>query len=94
MVRLREMFSQQGMNLVDVNVSDQSLARGWQGGGEGQPSRNGFSGETADGDEELRLGVVEVSGNRTSGDRGWWTTTPDWSHRLNGRQAPVPVFRR
>ncbi len=71
MVRLREMFSQQGMNLVDVNVSDQSLARGWQGGGEGQSSRNGFSGETADaGDEELRLGVVEVSGNRTSGDRG------------------------
>ncbi|MGE4407971.1 flagellar hook-length control protein FliK [Pseudomonas sp.] len=71
MVRLREMFSQQGMNLVDVNVSDQSLARGWQGGGEGQSSRNGFSGEAAEaGDEELRLGVAEVSGNRTAGDRG------------------------
>ncbi|MGV8501895.1 flagellar hook-length control protein FliK, partial [Pseudomonas aeruginosa] len=31
MHRLRDMFSQQGMNQLDVNVSDQSLARGWQG---------------------------------------------------------------
>ncbi len=29
--RLRELFAQQGMNQLDVNVSDQSLNRGWQG---------------------------------------------------------------
>ncbi|MBE7373160.1 flagellar hook-length control protein FliK [Pseudomonas lopnurensis] len=70
MVRLREMFSQQGMNLVDVNVSDQSLARGWQGGSDGESSRRGFSGETAAGDEELQHGVAEIAGNRVAGDRG------------------------
>ena len=32
--RLREMFAQQGMGQVDVNVSDQS--RGWQGQGQEQ----------------------------------------------------------
>lgn len=35
MHRLREMMGQQGMNLLDVNVSDQSLSRGWQGQGDG-----------------------------------------------------------
>lgn len=29
--RLRELFAQQGMGQLDVNVSDQSLNRGWQG---------------------------------------------------------------
>src|SRR5690606_29135511 len=35
--RLRELFAQQGMDLLDVNVSDQSLARGQQEqGGDGR----------------------------------------------------------
>ncbi len=68
MQRLREMFAQQGMNLMDVNVSDQSLARGWQGGGEGGSAR-GSSAEEDAGAEELQ-GITEISGNRTSGDRG------------------------
>ncbi|MFC5696456.1 flagellar hook-length control protein FliK, partial [Pseudomonas sp. GCM10022186] len=33
MHRLRELFAQQGMNQLDVNVSDQSLSHGWQGQG-------------------------------------------------------------
>ena len=36
MQRLRDLFTQQGMNLLDVNVSDQSLNRGWQGQGQNQ----------------------------------------------------------
>ncbi|MGR3886212.1 flagellar hook-length control protein FliK [Pseudomonas sp. 1152_12] len=36
--RLREMFAQQGMGQVDVNVSDQS--RGWQGQGQEQQPQN------------------------------------------------------
>ncbi len=36
MQRLRDLFTQQGMNLLDVNVSDQSLSRGWQGQGQNQ----------------------------------------------------------
>jgi flagellar hook-length control protein FliK len=31
MHRLRDMLAQQGLNQVDVNVSDQSMNRGWQG---------------------------------------------------------------
>jgi len=68
MQRLREMFAQQGMNLMDVNVSDQSLARGWQGGAEGGSSR-GSSAEDDAPAEELQ-GITDISGNRTSGDRG------------------------
>ncbi|MCA4127663.1 flagellar hook-length control protein FliK, partial [Pseudomonas aeruginosa] len=62
MHRLRDMFSQQGMNQLDVNVSDQSLARGWQGQqqGEGGSARGrGFAGE-ASGDEETLAGVSEI----------------------------------
>ena len=52
--RLREMFAQQGMGQVDVNVSDQS--RGWQGQGQEQQQQNqargvsGSGGRSADGD--------------------------------------------
>lgn len=42
MHRLREMFTQQGMNLSDANVSDQSLNRGGQG--QGEESRGGSGG--------------------------------------------------
>lgn len=70
MQRLREMFTQQGMNLMDVNVSDQSLARGWQGGDGSGSSRGGASGEGDLAGEELELGVTEIASNRASGDRG------------------------
>ncbi len=49
--RLREMFAQQGMGQVDVNVSDQS--RGWQGQGQEQQQQNqanGVSGRGGRGD--------------------------------------------
>ncbi|MFT0474739.1 flagellar hook-length control protein FliK [Pseudomonas antarctica] len=49
--RLREMFAQQGMGQVDVNVSDQS--RGWQGQGQEQQQQNqarGVSGSGGRGD--------------------------------------------
>lgn len=48
MHRLREMFAQQGMGQVDVNVSDQS--RNWQGQGqEQQPARNSAGGQRLEG---------------------------------------------
>lgn len=47
--RLREMFAQQGMGQVDVNVSDQS--RGWQGQSQQQQNQaNGVSGRGGRGD--------------------------------------------
>ncbi len=70
MQRLREMFTQQGMNLMDVNVSDQSLARGWQGGADGGSSRGGASGEGDLAGDEVELGVTEIASNRVAGDRG------------------------
>jgi flagellar hook-length control protein FliK len=71
MQRLREMFTQQGMNLMDVNVSDQSLARGWQGGTDGGgSSRGGSSAEGEADDGEVQLGVSEIAGNRSAGNRG------------------------
>ncbi|MCW8157324.1 flagellar hook-length control protein FliK [Stutzerimonas stutzeri] len=70
MQRLREMFTQQGMNLMDVNVSDQSLARGWQGGADGGSSRGGSSADGEAGEGELQQGVSEISSNRSAGDRG------------------------
>ncbi|WP_236193806.1 flagellar hook-length control protein FliK [Pseudomonas glycinae] len=46
MHRLRDMFNQQGMGQVDVNVSDQN--RGWQGQGQGQEqAQQGQSGRTS-----------------------------------------------
>jgi flagellar hook-length control protein FliK len=54
--RLRELFSQQGMNQLDVNVSDQSLARGWQGQGEGRQGRGDNSGGDLLGDDVTVVG--------------------------------------
>ncbi|WP_028239481.1 flagellar hook-length control protein FliK [Stutzerimonas azotifigens] len=70
--RLRDLFTQQGMNLLDVNVSDQSLARGSQGqGGDGQGrGRGGLLGEGGDTGDERLLGTSEISADRTGGDRG------------------------
>ncbi|MFE1812674.1 flagellar hook-length control protein FliK [Metapseudomonas otitidis] len=65
MHRLRDMFNQQGMTQLDVNVSDQSLARSWQGqqGGEGE-RRGGGNGNGGllggSGDDETLAGVSEL----------------------------------
>lgn len=66
MQRLRDLFTQQGMNLLDVNVSDQSLSRGWQGqgqnqgqGGEGQRRGAAASG-LAHSEEDKSSSVSEV----------------------------------
>ncbi|MCW3150307.1 flagellar hook-length control protein FliK [Stutzerimonas stutzeri] len=69
MQRLREMFDQQGMSM-NVNVSDQSSARGWQGRGEGEAGRNNALAGGASSDDEHPLGVSEIASNRTVGDRG------------------------
>lgn len=72
MHRLRDMFAQQGMGQVDVNVSDQS--RGWQGQGQdqaqqgqGQGGRTNASGGRLDSmDDEAAPTVAEVAASTTS----------------------------
>ncbi|AHZ72239.1 flagellar hook-length control protein [Pseudomonas mandelii JR-1] len=70
MQRLRDMFVQQGMGQVDVNVSDQS--RGWQGQGQdqaqqGQGGRTSANGGRLDSmDEEVATAVAEVAATATS----------------------------
>jgi flagellar hook-length control protein FliK len=72
MHRLRDMFAQQGMGQVDVNVSDQS--RGWQGQGQeqaqqgqSQGGRTNASGGRLDSmDEELAPTAAEVAASTTS----------------------------
>jgi flagellar hook-length control protein FliK len=68
MHRLRELFAQQGMNLLDVNVSDQSLNRGWQGQGQdGEDKGRGNAGNALlAADDELRPGGVGLPGTTTS----------------------------
>jgi flagellar hook-length control protein FliK len=67
--RLRDMFAQQGMGQVDVNVSDQS--RGSQQGQEqarqSQAGRTSANGGRLDSmDDDLTPGVAEVAANTTS----------------------------
>jgi flagellar hook-length control protein FliK len=74
MQRLRDLFTQQGMNLLDVNVSDQSLNRGWQGqeqsqGGNGAHRGNGAGGLAA-GDDERLMAVTELRGSSAVSPRG------------------------
>lgn len=71
MHRLREMFNQQGMGQVDVNVSDQS--RGWQGQQGQEQSQQGQSGRTSAGggrldsaDEELAAAAVAEAAVQTT----------------------------
>lgn len=67
--RLREMFSQQGMGQLDVNVSDQS-ARGWQ---QQQGDDRGGSRRVAgsDGDDEPMIsGVSEIRPQTAAQGRG------------------------
>ncbi|PUA46007.1 flagellar hook-length control protein FliK [Pseudomonas protegens] len=65
MHRMRDMFNQQGLGQVDVNVSDQS--RGWQGQEQAQQEQARRSGSSTHGtsldggDEELPHGVAEVA---------------------------------
>ena len=71
MHRLRELFAQQGMNQLDVNVSDQSLSRGWQGQeGDGGRSRGGASSELLGADDELHTGGVESARTTSVSARG------------------------
>jgi flagellar hook-length control protein FliK len=75
MQRLRDLFTEQGMNLADVNVSDQSLSRGWQGqeqsnGGNGARGAGRSDGSlTADGDEQITA-VTELRGKSSLSPRG------------------------
>ncbi|TRO20813.1 flagellar hook-length control protein FliK [Ectopseudomonas mendocina] len=70
MHRLRELFAQQGMNLADANVSDQSLNRGWQGQGEGGRGGSGSRDDLLASDE-LQPGVhQEVRSERLTSGRG------------------------
>ena len=67
--RLRDMFAQQGMGQVDVNVSDQS--RGSQQGQEqaqqSQGGRTNASGGRLDAsDDELASGIAEAAATATS----------------------------
>ncbi|MBK5530757.1 flagellar hook-length control protein FliK [Pseudomonas sp. TH06] len=72
MHRLRDMFNQQGMGQVDVNVSDQS--RGWQGQQGQEQAQQGQSGRTSAAggrldstDEELApAAVAEAAAQTTS----------------------------
>lgn len=72
MHRLREMFTQQGMGQVDVNVSDQS--RGWQGQQGQEQAQQGQSGRTSaaggrldSAEEELTpAAVAEAAAQSTS----------------------------
>jgi flagellar hook-length control protein FliK len=72
MHRLRDMFNQQGMGQVDVNVSDQS--RGWQGQQGQEQAQQGQSGRTSaasgrldSADEELApAAIAEVAAQTTS----------------------------
>jgi flagellar hook-length control protein FliK len=72
MHRLREMFTQQGMGQVDVNVSDQS--RGWQGQQGQEQAQQGQSGRTSaaggrldSADEEpAAVSVAEAAAQTTS----------------------------
>ncbi|WP_324733930.1 flagellar hook-length control protein FliK [Pseudomonas paeninsulae] len=71
MHRLREMFAQQGMNLLDVNVSDQSLNRGWQGqGGDGR-GRGEAGNERLGGADEAHAALdVELKSSLPDSGRG------------------------
>lgn len=72
--RLRDMFTQQGMNM-DVNVSDQSLNRGWQGQQQGQGDSGRGASSLRGGvdrfgnDEEVTVGVSEIRSSAVGGGR-------------------------
>lgn len=67
--RLREMFAQQGMNQVDVNVSDQSMARNSQGGAE-EGRRQSAGREVVDSGDEVLVGASEIRSPSAAAPRG------------------------
>lgn len=68
--RLREMFSQQGMGQLDVNVSDQS-ARGWQQQQQGDERGGSRRVAGSEGDDEPMIsGVSEIRPASTAQGRG------------------------
>jgi flagellar hook-length control protein FliK len=74
MQRLRDLFTEQGMNLLDVNVSDQSLSRGWQGqeqssGGDGARRGGAAGGLLATGEDEHISAVTELRSTGLAGSR-------------------------
>jgi flagellar hook-length control protein FliK len=71
MHRLRELFAQQGMDTLDVNVSDQSLNRGWQGQeGEGKGRGNADNEQSDRLDEPLMGHTQELINGPLPGGRG------------------------
>ncbi|RJG09846.1 flagellar hook-length control protein FliK [Pseudomonas cavernicola] len=71
MHRLRELFAQQGMNMLDVNVSDQSLNRGWQGQGGDAQSRGGAGRDRlSSADDDAPLPASEVRSTMLTHGRG------------------------
>ncbi|WP_372239664.1 flagellar hook-length control protein FliK [Pseudomonas sp. 8Z] len=72
MHRLRDMFTQQGMNLADANVSDQSLNRGWQGQEQGDGGRGGARGNglSAAGEDGSLSVTQDIRSERLSVGRG------------------------
>lgn len=72
MHRLRELFAQQGMNLADANVSDQSMNRGWQNQEQGDGSRRGGGGRDGllAGDDASLTAPQEIRSERLSMGRG------------------------
>lgn len=69
MHRLRELFAQQGMNLADANVSDQSMNRGWQGQEQGERGRGGHDAAPA-GEDVALAGQQAVRSDGLSSARG------------------------
>lgn len=66
--RLRELFAQQGMNLANVNVSDQSSGQAWQQsqqGAQNENSRRGRGGVAGGGEDEAVANVAETRGSAT-----------------------------
>ena len=68
--RLREMFAQQGMGQLDVNVSDQSARHSQSGAEEGRRQGGGGSSLADSGTDEVLVGVSEVRGATTATPRG------------------------
>ncbi|MFG0380606.1 flagellar hook-length control protein FliK [Pseudomonas sp. zbq_18] len=68
--RLREMLAQQGMNQVDVNVSDQSMAHNSRGEAEEGRRQSGGRGLAEAGSDEVSVGASEIRSPSATAPRG------------------------
>lgn len=68
--RLREMFIQQGMDQPNVNVGDQSMSRGWQGGDDGRQQARGGNSSAENNDDEQLIGMSEIRAGGAATSRG------------------------